>query len=105
MGIGGDYSGFSDEKTGAHGVESLEADDGGLGALDDFLEREFELKGGGLRGGRGGDGASKGGADEFEVGVEMIRFDEPLFAVIVAVEIDPVHGAFGEGDFAGGVAR
>ena len=34
----------------------------------------------------------------------MIGFDEPVFAVIVAVEVDPVHGADGEGDFAGGIA-
>ena len=34
----------------------------------------------------------------------MIGFDEPVFAVIVAVEIDPVHGPLGEGDFAGGIA-
>jgi len=104
MCVGGDDAGFRDEETGAHGIEALETDDGGLGALDDFFEREFELKGGGLRCGNGGDGAGEGGGDEFEIGVEVIGFDEPVFAVIVAVEVDSVHRAHGERDFASCIA-
>src|SRR5690242_6419206 len=103
MGIGGDDACFGDEKAGADDIETFEADDGGLGALDDFLEGEFELQGGGLRGGNGGDCAGEGGGDEFEVGVKVIGFDEPVFAVIVAVEINPVHRANGESNFAGGI--
>jgi len=105
VGVGGDYAGFGDEKTGAHRVETLEADDGGFGALDDFFEGELELECSGLRGGDGGDRTREGGGDEFEIGVEVNGFDEPVFAVIVAVEINPVHRAFGEKYLAGGVAR
>jgi len=83
VGIGGDYAGFGDEKPGAHGVEALEADDGGFGALDDFFKGEVELECSGLRGGDGGDRTRQGGGDEFEIGVEVNGFDEPVFAVIV----------------------
>ena len=105
VGIGCNDAGCGDEEARAHGAEAFEADDGGLGALDDFFEGEIELKGGWLRGGDGGYRAGEGGGDELEIGMEVIGFDEPVFAVIVAVEVDPVHWADSEGDFAGGVAR
>ena len=38
VGVGGDDAGLGDEEARAHGVDALEADDGGLGALNDFFE-------------------------------------------------------------------
>jgi hypothetical protein len=35
----------------------------------------------------------------------MVGFEEPILAVIVAVEIDPIHGAIGKLDLARSVTR
>ncbi len=52
-----------------------------------------------------GDVSGEGLRDRIEIGVEMIGLEEPVFAVDAAVQRNPNHGAFGQGEFLGGVAR
>ena len=62
VGVGGDDAGVGDEEAGTGMIESLQIDDGGLGAADDFFEREFGFEACDVRGyGTGGDGAIEGG--------------------------------------------
>jgi hypothetical protein len=41
---------------------------------------------------------------ERKIHLKMVRLDEPILAVVAAVQIDPIHGAFGKSDFARYVA-
>ena len=56
-----------------------------------------------MRGGNSGHVAREGSRDEFKIGVEVVGLEKPVFAVIVAVEIDPVHRAYRQDDFACGI--
>lgn len=79
-------------------------DDRGFGAAHQFFEREFGFLLGAGIGGECGDGSGKGLRDGFQVHVEVAGYEEKVFAVIAAVEGEPVHGTFSEENFLGGVA-
>jgi len=52
----------------------------------------------------GVDLSGEGVGSEREIYLKMVGLDEPILAVMAAVKVDPIHGAFGEGDFASYVA-
>ncbi len=104
VGIGGNHPSFCEEEPGASAAERLEAHDSGLSAAHELFERKLQLERGGVGGGDGRDGTGEGIRDGFEVNVEMVRFEKPVWPVATAVEIDPDYRAFGESNFVGVIA-
>ena len=70
---------------------------------DKLFERKLRLKADAGIGNFGGDAARKGFRDWLQVDLKMIGLEEPVFAAVAAVQRNPIHGAFGELDFPGGV--
>lgn len=106
MSIGGDDAGIRDEESGPGAVRTFEKKYGRFCARDDVFERQFGTgRRGSCSGAGGADFSGESLRDGIELHVKAICFEEKIFAVFVAVERDPFHGAFGQRNFFCGVAR
>jgi len=71
---------------------------------DKLFERKLGLKTDAGVGNFGDDCSGKGFGDGQQVDAEMIGLEKPVFAAVAVVQRNPIHGAFRELEFPGGVA-
>src|SRR6202007_2701464 len=104
--VGGDDAGIRDEKAGAGTIQTFQIKNSRFSAGDKLFEAKLRARdwrdGGSAR--RRRDFASEGLRDGIELDVKAIGFEKKIFAVLAAVERNPLHRPFGEGNFFCGVA-
>src|SRR5262249_37333132 len=104
MCVAGDDSRVGYEKSCSGTIRALEIKNCRFSASDKIFERKFRARNSRWCGASGADFSGKRVRDGIELDIEVAGLEKEVFAVFAAAERDPLHRAFGEGNFFCGIA-